>query len=200
MTRCILLATANRHKQAEIREVLGDLAVRWVLPQELDPPPPSPPEEGATFEENARSKALAYAGITGLWALADDSGLAVDALGGRPGIHSARFAGPDADDAANNCKLLAEMEQVPDPDRGAGYVAVAVLAEPGRILAESRGECRGSILRAARGAGGFGYDPLFLVGGLDLSFAQMPAEEKHARSHRGNALRALRPRIAALLH
>lgn len=161
-------------------------------------------EDGASFEENAWIKAATPAAM-GYIGIADDSGLTVDALRGAPGIYSARYAGEGANDAANNQKLLAEMECVPDADRGAAFVSVVACVLPkeyeGMIPAELRttkedvcgftvrGECRGRVLREARGCDGFGYDPLFYVEEKGMTFAQLTSEEKNAISHRGVAMR-----------
>ncbi len=153
-----------------------------------------PPEIGATFAENARTKALAYARATGQWCLADDSGLVVDALGGAPGVHSARYAADDCPaaanlDAANNAKLLAALEGAEDEQRGARFVCHLVLADPDRVLIETFDTIEGRIAHEPRGENGFGYDPLFFVPELGCTTAQLPLEEKNAISHRGKALR-----------
>jgi XTP/dITP diphosphohydrolase len=150
----------------------------------------APPEEtGSTFEENARLKAAYYSGFTRELVFADDSGIEVDALGGAPGVYSARYAGPNATDAENNALLLRNLEGV--TDRTARFVCVIALAREGRVLETVRGSVEGEILHAARGEGGFGYDPLFFYAPQGCSFAELSAEEKLAVSHRGNALRAL---------
>jgi len=197
--RALLIGTGNRHKQGEIAAALRGLPLELRLPQDLAPPPPPPEEAGRTFEQNARAKALAYARATGLWARADDSGLEGDALGGRPGVLSARFAGPAASDADNNAKLIEALEGVPDEQRTARYVAVLVLASPDRVLATARGECAGRILREPVGRGGFGYDPLFLTPGLGRTFGELTRDEKDGVSHRGAALRSLAEEVRALL-
>jgi XTP/dITP diphosphohydrolase len=150
----------------------------------------APPEEnGSTFEENARLKAAYYSRFTSELVFADDSGIEVDALGGAPGVYSARYAGPEATDAANNELLLRNLEGV--TDRAARFVCVIALARDGRVLETVRGSVEGEILRAPRGEGGFGYDPLFFYPPRRCAFAELSAEEKFAVSHRGNALRAL---------
>ena len=160
-------------------------------------------EDGATFEENARQKALHYSRYVNGPVFADDSGLCVDALGGAPGIHSARFAGPDADDAANNQKLLEELRRVDAADSGrqsqapgatsraAHYICVIALAERGRILTITEGRADGFIIDGPRGTGGFGYDPFFFYPPLGKTFAELSPEEKFAVSHRGEAFRKL---------
>jgi XTP/dITP diphosphohydrolase len=155
-------------------------------------------ETGGTFEENARLKAAYVAQATGLWTLADDSGLEVEALGGAPGIRSARYAGRHGDNAANNARLLRELEGV--KDRQARFVCVAALAGPdGQVVATEHGVCRGSITDKPRGARGFGYDPCFLADGESQTMAELSPGEKGAISHRGRALRALLPALERLL-
>ena len=196
--RVIVLATRNAGKLREIRQVLGDLPVRVVGIEELGDMP-EPAEDGATFAENARAKALYYARQTGRWCLADDSGLAVDALDGAPGVHSARYAAeqfrPDADratrDAVNVAKLLTALADVPAPARTARFVCHLALAGDGNILIETSGMLAGAIARAPRGCNGFGYDPVFLVPQAGHTAAEMSADEKNAVSHRGRAVRDL---------
>jgi XTP/dITP diphosphohydrolase len=180
-----VLATANPDKAEEIRVILGDGV-------ELLPRPASVgevEETGDTLEENARLKAAALADATGLPAIADDTGLEVEALDGRPGVYSARFAGEDATYADNVAKLLSEMEHA--TSRGARFRIVAAVVWPdGReLLAE--GEVKGHIASAARGHAGFGYDPVFVPDGENRTFAEMAPDEKHRLSHRGRAFRAL---------
>ena len=188
----IVVATRNRGKLAEIREALAGLPVELVA---LDAIPDAPEvvEDGETFFDNAAKKALALARHTGLPALADDSGLMVDALGGAPGVYSARFAGPAANDADNIRKLLAELGG--RPGRAARFVAVVVLALPGGGLISARGECAGEITAVPSGTGGFGYDPVFFSPRFGRTFAEISSAEKLSVSHRGAALRALRGRI-----
>ncbi len=171
--------------------MLADLDVELVCLAELDPLPGAV-ESGRTFAENADLKALHYSGLTGLWTLADDSGLEVDALDSRPGIFSARYAGRDADDASNNAKLLAEMANVPDEKRTARFRCAMSLAAQGRIIARSQGSIEGRITFSEQGQNGFGYDPLFYVDEKGCTTAQMPPEEKNAISHRGQAVRAMK--------
>jgi XTP/dITP diphosphohydrolase len=166
-----------------------------------------PAETGLTFAENARQKALYYARATGLWCLADDSGLAVDALGGAPGVHSARYAAesfpPDADraarDAANTAKLLAALADVPDGRRTARFLCHLALADGDAILLEATGAVEGMIARDPRGANGFGYDPVFLIPARRLTIAEMPQAEKNALSHRGQAVRRFAQLLAEML-
>jgi XTP/dITP diphosphohydrolase len=201
----ILFATSNPHKIDEVRAILAPLKIDVVGLDSIANPPAEPVEDGATFEDNARIKALAYAQATGLVCLADDSGLEVDALGGRPGLHSARYAGTGATraerDAANNAKLLRELENVADARRTARFVCAMCLADPhGNILAEARGEFPGVIAREPRGANGFGYDPLLCLPDRGCTSAELPPGEKNARSHRGEAARKIADLIRGLKH
>lgn len=187
----LVLATANPHKTTEIRSILAAAGV----PVELVPRPDDVPdvvEDAPDLEGNARLKAVALAEATGLPALSDDTGLEVDALDGRPGVRSARYAGEDGDAVANVAKLLGELADVPAARRTARFRTVAMVRWPdGREVAAS-GTVEGVIADAPRGEGGFGYDPVFLAdGAAGLSFAEMDAAAKDAISHRGRALRAL---------
>jgi XTP/dITP diphosphohydrolase len=194
VTREIVIASKNKGKIREIREIYSDLPVSIVEHSDL----PDVIEDGATFSANARKKAVEIARHTGKWALADDSGLEVDALGGAPGIHSARWSG--SGDEANNDKLLAELRDIPPPARTARYRAVVVIASPdGRVVAEAAGTCEGLIGFERKGGGGFGYDPLFVVPQLGRTMAELPAETKHSISHRGEALRRLREPLTRAL-
>lgn len=189
----LVIATSNPHKVEEIQAVLGQVGIECVPLG--DAGIPEPEEDGATFEENARIKAVAYAKALGVTVLADDSGLEVDALGGAPGVHSARYAGIGETraerDAANNAKLLRALEGVPQARRTARFVCVLSVARPdGSIVAEARGHFEGFIGEAPRGANGFGYDPLLVLADGRTS-AELTSAEKNARSHRGNALRTL---------
>lgn len=196
----LVLATHNRGKVRELENLLAEagLALR-VATLDRFPHVALPEETGSTFLENARLKAEAVARQTGLPALADDSGLCVDALGGRPGVYSARFAGPDANDAANNARLLRELAGVPAERRSARFRSVVVLALPDGRWTWAAGEARGRILEAPRGAGGFGYDPLFYSDELGMTFAEAGLDAKNAVSHRARALRALLPALRAWL-
>lgn len=194
MAREIVIASKNKGKIREIRQIYADLPVSVVEVPDL----PEVVEDGATFAENARKKALSAARHSGRWALADDSGLEVDALGGAPGIHSARWSG--GGDEANNDKLLAELAGVAAPARTARYRAVVAVADPdGRIVAEAEGVCEGLIGFERRGTGGFGYDPLFIVPPYGRTMAELPPEVKNALSHRGQALRRLREPLTRAL-
>jgi XTP/dITP diphosphohydrolase len=206
----LFFGTSNEGKLRELRRLVAGLPIEVVTPAALGGPLPEVVEDGASFRENAEKKARAFARASGRVALADDSGLCVDALDGAPGLVSARWSEPEAPgalprqarDQRNNQKLLAGLAGQPEDRRGAAYVAVLALAGPdGRILASVEGRCRGRIGTAPRGTGGFGYDPLFVAEGRALTMAELPPEEKDALSHRGAAFRALRPvleRLAAL--
>jgi len=202
----LFFGTRNPGKLAELRRLVAGLAVRVVSPDELGRPVPEVEEDGSTFAENAEKKAAAYARATGMHALADDSGICVDALWGLPGVRSARWSEEQAPglsgkdrDRANNLKLLNALPGVPAEHRGAEYRAVLALARPdGSLLATVTGGCRGAIGTEERGAGGFGYDPLFLVDG-GRTMAELSAEEKDAISHRGEAMRKMLPAIRELL-
>ena len=193
----IVLASGNAGKVAEIARLLEDLDIE-VIPQSAFGVADAD-ETGTTFAENALIKAQHAAAETGLPAIADDSGICVDALDGRPGVYSARYAGPGATDDRNNDLLLTELEGVPDEKRGAAFHCVACFVAPNRdepLIAE--GEWRGTILRERRGAGGFGYDPLFYVPELGKSSAELSPQEKNARSHRGQAIAELSRKLHAI--
>ncbi|MFW5921087.1 MAG: RdgB/HAM1 family non-canonical purine NTP pyrophosphatase [Polyangiales bacterium] len=198
----VLFATSNPHKLEEVRDVLAPVGVEVVGLDSLEHAPPEPVEDGATFEDNARIKAVAYAKATGMRCLADDSGLEVDALGGAPGVHSARYAGVDGArperDRANNDKLIAQIRQIPQEQRTARFVCVLTLADPdGTIVAETRGTYGGIITTEPRGENGFGYDPLLYLPDLGKTSAELSPEDKNARSHRGAAARAMAERLRA---
>jgi XTP/dITP diphosphohydrolase len=186
----VALATSNPGKLREIRAILSDLPVEWLEPGVL--PPVRLPEEGDDYAANARAKARAVAEQTGEWALADDSGIEVDALGGAPGPRSARFGGPDLDDAGRVRALLDAVARSGRRERGARFVCVAALAGPAGELVTSRGEVAGELLQAPRGSGGFGYDPIFRVAGRGETMAELPEAEKNQISHRARALAGLR--------
>jgi XTP/dITP diphosphohydrolase len=192
----LLLATKNRGKAREMEAILGaDVRERVEILSLPDlPNVPEPREEGKTFAENARIKAQAYAGAHKVLCIADDSGLAVEALGGRPGVRSARYAGEGATDEKNIVHLLEELTGHPRPWEAA-FVCAAAAAIPGRILAEAEGRVEGEIVPEPRGTGGFGYDPVFLVKALGKTMAELSTEEKNRISHRGRAMRRL---VAAL--
>ncbi len=184
----IVLATRNAGKTKEIQEILKDFPVEI---KNLDDfgPIPSIEEDGMTFEDNAYKKASFTAKVLGLPALADDSGLQVDALGGAPGVHSARYAGPNATDAENNARLWQKMDG--QTNRAATFVCVISIAVPSGPAITYESECRGIIADAPKGDKGFGYDPLFYYPPLEKTFAQMSTEEKNRVSHRGKAFAEL---------
>jgi len=194
VTERLLIGSGNPGKQREYRELLAGLDLELLLPTDLVPVPSEPAETGATFAENASHKARAYAAAGGLRAVADDSGLEVDALRGAPGLRSRRFFGDDATAPERNEKLLALLDGV--EQRGARFVCVTALASPdGRALLFD-GEVRGEIGFAPRGEQGFGYDPLFIIAGDGRTMAELPADEKHRISHRGLAVAKLRAFLA----
>lgn len=198
MMALLVIGSRNRKKREEIVEILGGLGLDL---RDLTSWPNAPEvvEDGATFAENARKKAVELARHLGQWVLGEDSGLVVPALSGRPGVHSARYAGKHGDDAANNARLLAELAPLPDDRRAAYYVCTAALADPkGEVRAEVEGRCHGVITRAPRGSGGFGYDPLFLLPEYHRTFGELSPRVKHALSHRARALVKLRPALRLL--
>jgi XTP/dITP diphosphohydrolase len=213
----LVVATGNRGKLEELRALLADLPVQVLGVGEVMRDPPRVVEDGATFAENAAKKAHAVSRATMMLTLADDSGLEVDALGGRPGVRSARFAHERATDAENNAALLSALADLPNlsdpPDPatsaagGEGFPArfrcVLALVDPFSGQAEARlveGACEGRVTRAPRGSGGFGYDPLFVVAGTDTTMAELAEAEKNRLSHRARAFAALRPVLEAVLH
>lgn len=187
MDKRLLLATRNQHKKRELQEMLGDLPLEILTLDEV-PGIPEIAEDGTTFAENATKKARETAAWSGITCLADDSGLSVDALDGQPGVFSARFAGPDADDDKNNVKLLSLMEEVSDDKRTAAFICAIAIADTRGNIAVVEGSCPGRIIRDKAGTGGFGYDPLFIPDGYNKTFAQLNPEEKNRISHRGRAL------------
>jgi XTP/dITP diphosphohydrolase len=187
----LLVATGNRGKFIEIKELLRDMVANLYSLEEF-PEIPQVEEDGATFAENAVKKAQSAAQATGKPVIADDSGLEVLALGGRPGVYSARFAGVGADDLANNAKLLGELADIPDGQGTAAFCCVIALCFPGGNCRTFSGELSGIILKEPRGTGGFGYDPLFLVPGYGLTLAELPIAVKNSISHRGKALALLK--------
>jgi XTP/dITP diphosphohydrolase len=186
----LLVSTRNAHKVGEIRAILGPA---FTIPDlSAVPAVPEVEETGTTFEENATLKAVAASLHWDGWVIADDSGLEVDALGGAPGVYSARYAGPSATDADNNALLLQRLADLPDAARTARFQCVIVLARAGRKLAAFSGAIEGRIGRELRGPGGFGYDPLFFPDGFSTTFGELPAEVKNRLSHRARALAQLR--------
>ncbi|MGE5554523.1 MAG: XTP/dITP diphosphatase [Betaproteobacteria bacterium] len=190
MGTVLVVASRNRHKVEELKQLLVGLPVE-VRSLADYPGAPEVVEDGDTFAANAIKKAQAAVAFTGEWALADDSGLEVDALDGAPGVHSARFAGEPRSDARNNAKLLALLENVPPERRTARFRSVIALAGPDGELELVEGMVEGRIVREPRGTGGFGYDPLFLLPEVGRTMAQLSPEEKNALSHRGRAMAAL---------
>lgn len=199
----LLLATGNPNKRREIEPLVRPLGIAVVTFDEVGDIG-EVIEDGDTFQANASKKALYGASKTGLWCLADDSGIEVDALDGAPGVYSARYAGEDADDEANNRKLLAALEDVPDEKRTARFRCVIALAAPetaggARVVFTTEGAVEGRILREERGANGFGYDPLFFHPPSGVAFAQLSMEEKSKVSHRGKALAAFAGRLRDMM-
>ncbi len=197
----VVVATANQHKLREIRAILDEHGVEVELVAMSELGLDSPPEDGDTFEANALIKARACAQATGSVAIADDSGLAVDVLDGAPGVYSARYAGPEADDEANNAKLLAEVADVPADRRRARFVCAAAAVAPGGHELVVRGEMPGHLVDRPRGTNGFGYDPLFVAEATTdgRTNGELSPSEKDAISHRGAAFRGLAEHLPALL-
>ena len=198
MTR-LVLGSRNKKKLGELLELLGDLGFELT---DLSPYPDAPEvdEIGDTFEANAQLKAVQLAPVLGEWVLGEDSGLCVPALGGAPGIFSARYAGEHGNDVANNTKLLIELAGKSGAERRAYYVSSVVLANPaGEVVATAEGRCWGVIDSVPHGVGGFGYDPLFVVPEYHASFGQLSSRVKHALSHRGRAVAKLRPVLRKLV-
>jgi XTP/dITP diphosphohydrolase len=199
----LLVASRNPKKLAELRRVLDTAGVSGLTLLSLDDVPPfdEAPETGATFEENALAKARDAFNATGLTVVADDSGISVDALNGMPGVLSARWSGAHGDDAANTALLLSQLSDVPDERRGAAFVSACALVygagdQDSTVV---RGEWPGVVAREPRGAGGFGYDPVFVPAGESRSAAELSPQEKDAASHRGRALALLVPSLRALV-
>lgn len=199
MARDLLIATRNRKKKAELQEILAGWQVNLVSLDELEGMP-EVDEDGTTFAANALKKARTMAELSGMITLADDSGLMVDALGGAPGIFSARFAGPECRDADNNAKLLDLMHEVPEAERTARFVCVIAVAIPGGEAQTVQGICEGTIITRPRGQKGFGYDPLFIPAGFTSTFAELGEDIKNRISHRGRALQAAKPLLQRLLN
>lgn len=198
----ILVASGNPGKLRELRKLAEDLPVEVVGPADLGEPLPDVEEDGATFAKNAAKKALAAAKASGLPALADDSGICVDALGGAPGVRSARYSGeePAADrDEQNNRKLLLELRDVPAARRGAHFACALCLAFPDGTLHQVEGRWEGRIAFTPRGGGGFGYDPLFLLPHMGKTAAELAPEEKARLGHRGQAMRRMREVLEGLV-
>jgi XTP/dITP diphosphohydrolase len=194
----LVLATGNLNKVAELKELLKDLELEIATIDQY-PGLVMPEEDRPDLAGNAAKKAEAVSGFTGEIALADDSGLEVEALGGRPGVHSARYSGEDGNYEANNRKLLCELEGLPKERRGARFACAIAIAVPGDKTYVVEEYCPGRIADSLRGEGGFGYDPLFIYEPAGVSFAEMSAEDKNKVSHRGQALRSARELLADLL-
>ena len=193
-----LIATHNKKKQAEMQRILGPLGLEVLTADMAGVDLTDVDETGETFRENAYLKAHSGCLESGMPCIADDSGLCVDALGGAPGVYSARFAGEHGNDEANMQKLLLELRDVPDEKRTAAFVSAVCVCFPNGRTLEVEGRCEGRIGYEKRGDGGFGYDPLFMVG--DRSFAELTAAEKDAISHRGDGLRKLSKALADYLN
>ena len=198
MTR-VVLATRNAGKVVELRRILAGIPDLELVGLDQHPEAPEVEETGDTFAANALLKARAVSAATGLPAVADDSGLCVDFLGGAPGIRSARWAGEPSDDAANLALVLAQVADIPDDQLGAHFACAAALVVPGVGERVVGGRVDGRLVRTPRGSGGFGYDPIFVPDGETRTTAELPAADKDAISHRGRAFRSLAADIADLL-
>lgn len=198
MTADLLLASQNPGKLNEMRQLVAGLPFRVVAPLDLGIEQ-APDETGTTFVENATIKALSYAGRSGLLTVADDSGISVDALGGKPGLHSSRFGGEGATDVERNRLLLEKLEGVPRERRGAHFTSAVVVARGESVLFQAQEEVHGFIAEAVRGPNGFGYDPLFFYPPFGKTFGEVPREQKDGVSHRGKAFARLRTFLADLV-
>lgn len=190
-TEIIVVASRNKHKIEEIQSIVGKFGYRTVSRDEAGVPDIEIEEDGDTFEENSYKKAYEIMKMCNHITIADDSGLSVDALGGAPGVHSARFAGEDADDLSNNKKLISLLEHIPEEERSARFVSVITLIYPTGEVVYARGECPGHIISKPRGNNGFGYDPHFVPCGYEKTFAELKMQEKNKISHRALALAEL---------
>lgn len=195
MTMEIVIASSNQGKIREIVEIFSGLDVKLLTKDDVGAWPDDIEESGVTYLDNALIKARSICETTGLPALADDSGIEVDALDGAPGVHSARFAGPEADDEANNRKLADLLAATPRNKRSARYICVAVVVFPDGEEIAAYGTCEGMIAEEPRGEGGFGYDPWFIPFGGSRTMAELTPKEKHGISHRGKALRELAEKL-----
>lgn len=207
MTHTILVATTNPGKFEELTALLGPLGqnIEWLNLKDL-PNAPDVVEDGKTFADNARKKAISYAQATGIWTVADDSGLVVDALNGAPGVYSARYAVDECGntdrntlDTANWKKVLRQLKDVPDDKRTARFVCHLCLASPEKILLEATGTIEGMINHCPTGENGFGYDPIFFISSVNKTAAQLDNTDKNEISHRGNAIRQFKPLLEKLL-
>lgn len=198
----IVLATHNLHKVEELNAILSPLIPQFrddMVISARDLNVEEPVENGVSFTENALIKARTLARVTGLPAVADDSGISVDVMGGAPGIFSARWAGSHGDDRANLRLLLDQLADIDDPHRGAAFVSAAVIVTPGGLERHTLAQVRGHLTKEPHGSGGFGYDPIFVPDGYTITTAQMSAQDKNAISHRGKSFRALAPVIATVM-
>jgi XTP/dITP diphosphohydrolase len=197
----LLIGTHNKGKLREYRELLAEVSLQVVGLDDIGLHEFEVEETGDTFEDNARLKALAYAQAGGMWALADDSGLMVDALDGRPGLHSARFGQPGMDERDRRLLLLSEMQGVPAEKRTARFVCVIAVAHPNKQTHTATGVCEGRIVleEDTIGKNGFGYDPVFIPEGYDQTFASLPQAVKHRLSHRGRAIEQMIPILKKLV-
>lgn len=194
----VVLATRNPGKRKELEALLSDLPLEIFALDEFQNCPEIV-EDGRTFQENATKKALAIAKFTGMMAIGEDSGIEVDALGNKPGIYSARFAGPNATDEDNNRLLLHKLRNVPRAKRSARYRCVIVCAAAGKVLFTVEGECAGLIAQAPTGTNGFGYDPIFYIPMMRKTFGELPPEVKNQFSHRARAAALLKQKLVNLL-
>ena len=197
--RKIVVATGNKGKLSEIREILTGLSVEIVSMSDIFDPIPEIAETGNTFISNAIQKADWVYEHSGIWTIADDSGLEVDALGGRPGVYSARYAGENCDSEANNRKLLTALDGVPEGKRTARFKCAIVFETAHEQYISAEGVCEGKIGFEPEGNEGFGYDPLFIPEGFEQTFAQLDSKQKHKLSHRGNALRLLKDKMHGVI-
>jgi XTP/dITP diphosphohydrolase len=198
MAQTVVLATRNRHKLGEFLQLLPGIKFEFKTLEDF-PGAPEVVEDGETLEENAVKKAKSAALFCGLWALADDTGLKVDALGGAPGVYSARYSGAKASYADNNVKLLSELSGLPPEKRTARFCCVMALASPAGSVIKVEGRLEGSIAAAPSGGNGFGYDPLFIVAGLGKTLAELAPCEKNILSHRAAAVKKIKPYLDRLL-
>lgn len=196
----LLIATQNKGKQAELRQLLADLPITLCTPDETGLGTFDVEETGTTFRENASLKAVAFAMASGLYALADDSGLIVDALGGAPGVYTARYGGPGLEMWQRRQKLLDALRDVPSEERTARFECVIAIADPFTLTDKHvTGVCEGRIAMQESGGGGFGYDPLFIPDGFDGTFAEIDEETKNQISHRGRAIGQIIPHLRQLV-
>lgn len=197
--RKLVLSTDNIHKVKEIQDILSDLPIEVLSKKEIGLEDLDVVEDGKTLEENSIKKSKALADNIDYMVMADDSGLFVEALGGKPGVYSARYAGKDGDDAANNKKLLKELEKVPFEDRIGSFMTVISLITEEKEIFTIKGECKGHILFEPRGENGFGYDPLFVPEGYDRTFGELDEDTKNRISHRGRALDKMKGLLVQLI-